>query len=180
MSRRKRRPEPEPVEARPPRWLLFGSIGLVVLLIGPPVAALVAGEGNVAMLGLSLWPLLVVALIWRSRLVADRDGVAFTFLGTRRVPWSDIEALVPTSAAMGLRGPHLRVTDGRPVPLNPLWRADGKTVPVALEPWARRKRVRIDGDMAEATRGRPRMLTIVVLIAAGALLGLLVARISIG
>ena len=181
MGRRKRRPEPEPVDARPPRWLLFGSVGLVALLVGPPVVALVTGEGNAGMLGLALWPVLVLALIWRSRLVVDRDGVAFTFLGTRHVPWSDIEALVPTSAAFGLRGPHLRVKGGgRPVPLNPLWRADGMAVPVAIEPWARRKRVRIEGDVSAAVRGRPQVLTIAVLVGVGALVGLLVARLTVG
>jgi hypothetical protein len=180
VGRRKRRPEPEPVDARPPRWLLFGSIGLVVLLVGPPVAALVTGEGNAGMLGLALWPVLVLALIWRSRLAVDRDGVDFTFLGTRHVPWSDIEAMVPTSAAFGLRGPHLRVRDGRPVPLNPLWRADGRPVPIAIEPWARRKRVRIEGEVDAATRGRSQALTIVVLVGVGALVGLLIARLTVG
>ncbi|HSJ45929.1 MAG TPA: hypothetical protein VK923_14730 [Euzebyales bacterium] len=180
VARRKRRPEPEPVDARPPRWLLFGSIGLVVLLIGPPVASLVTGDGNARMLGLALWPVLVLPLIWRSRLVVDRDGVAFTFLGTRHVPWSEIEAMVPTSAAFGLRGPHLRVRGGRPVPLNPLWRADGRPVPVAVEPWARRKRVRIEGEVDAATRGRSQALTIVVLVGVGALVGLLIARLTVG
>lgn len=180
MGRRKRRPEPEPVDARPPRWLLFGSVGIVLLLVGPPVAALVTGEGNAGMLGLALWPVLVLVLIWRSRLVVDRDGVDFTFLGTRHVPWSDIEAMVPTSAAFGLRGPHLRVKGGRPLPLNPLWRVDGMPVPAAIEPWARRKRVRIEGEVPTATRGRSQALTMLVLVGVGALVGLLVARLTVG
>lgn len=180
MGRRKRRPEPEPVDARPPRWLLFGSIGLVALLMGPPLAALLAGEATVGMVGLALWPVLVLALIWRSRLVVDRDGVDFTFLGTRHVPWSDIEAMVPTSAAFGLRGPHLRVRGGRPVPLNPLWRAGGMPVPAAIEPWARRKRIRIEGEVGAATRGRSQGLTIAVLVGVGALVGLLIARLTVG
>lgn len=180
MGRRKRRPEPEPVDARPPRWLLFGSVGIVLLLVGPPVAALVTGEGNAGMLGLALWPVLVLVLIWRSRLVVDRDGVDFTFLGTRHVPWSDIEAMVPTSAAFGLRGPHLRVKGGRPLPLNPLWRVDGMPVPAAIEPWVRRKRVRIEGEVPTATRGRSQALTMLVLVGVGALVGLLVARLTVG
>lgn len=180
MGRRKRRPEPEPVDARPPRWLLVGSIGFVVLLIGPPVAALVTGEGSVGMLGLALWPLLVLALVWRSRLMVDRDGVDFRFLGTRHVPWSDIEAMVPTSAAFGLRGPHLRVRNGRPVPLNPLWRVDGRPVPAAIEPWARRKRIRIEGDVVTPTGRRSQALTIAMLVGVGALVGLLVARLTGG
>lgn len=32
--------------ARPPRWLLFGSIGLTVLLIGPPAVAVANGQGT--------------------------------------------------------------------------------------------------------------------------------------
>ena len=178
VARRKRRP-PDPVHARPPRWLLFGTLGLVALLIGPPVAALITGQGNAGMLGLALWPVIVLVVIWRSRLDVDRDGVDFTVIATRHVPWSDIEALVATSAASGLRGPHLRVRDGRPVPLNPLWRVDGRTVPAAIEPWARRKRVRIEGEVG-APRSRARMLSIVVLVAIGALVGLLVARLTVG
>ena len=153
-------------------WLYFGiaggwlhaKLGLVALLIGPPVAALLTGQGNAGMLGLALWPVLVLVVIWRSRLDVDRDGVDFTIITTRHVAWSDIEALVATSKASGLRGPHLRVRDGRPVPLNPLWRVDGKTVPAAIEPWARRKRVRIEGEVG-APRSRARMLGIVVLAA---------------
>lgn len=177
MARRKRRPEPDPVLARPPGWLRFGSIGIVLLLIGPPVVALAAGEGTAAMLGLALWPVAVLVVIWRSRLVVDGDGVDVTVVGTRHVPWSDIEALVATSS--GLRGPYLRVRDGRPVPLNPMWRSDGKAVPVAVEPWARRKRVRIEGTVGRATAGRARWLSIVVLVAIGALVGLLVARLTV-
>lgn len=178
MARRKRRPEPDPVLARPPRWLLFGSIGLVVLLVGPPIVALVNGQGTTAMLALALWPAALLAVIWRSRLVVDRDGVDVTFLGTRHVDWSDVEALVATSS--GIRGPYLRVRGGRPVPLNPMWRADGQAVPVAVEPWARRKRVKIEGKVGAATEGRSRTLTLVVLIALGALFGLLVARLTLG
>lgn len=179
VTRRKRRPEPEPVHARPPRWLLFGSIGLVLLLVGPPAVALAGGQGDAAMLGLALWPVLLLVVIWRSRLVVDRDGVDVTTLATRHVPWSNIEALVPTSGAYGLRGPHLRVRGGRPVPLNPLWRVEGATVPAAIEPWVRRKRIPIEGDVA-AARSRSHLLTLVALAAVGVLAGLLLARLTGG
>jgi hypothetical protein len=168
------------VAARPPRWLLAGALGLVVLLVGPPVAAIVTGATSPSLFVMSLWPVAVLVLLWRSRLVVDRDGVHITFLGTRHVAWSHIEAMVTTSSTLGLRGPHLRVREGRPVPLNPLWRADGKPVPAAIEPWARRKRVRIEGEISAATRARPQMLTVAVLVAIGALVGLLVARLTVG
>lgn len=164
--------------ARPPRWLLVGSIGLVVLLVGPPIVALANGEGTTAMLALALWPVALLAVIWRSRLVVDRDGVDVTFLGTRHVDWPDIEALVASSS--GVRGPYLRVREGRPIPLNPMWRADGRAVPVAVEPWVRRKRVKIEGKVDAATGRRSRTLTLVVLVALGALFGLLVARLTVG
>lgn len=179
MSRRKRRPEPAAVEARPPRWLLFGAAGLVVLLVGPPVAAVASGDASPGMVVLASWPPVLLALIWRSRLHVDGDGVAFTFLSTRHVPWSDIDALVASSSAFGLRGPHLQVTNGRPVPLNPFWRADGKSVPEAIEPWARHRRVRIDGPI-EKTSYRPKLMMIVVLIVIGALVGVVVGNLTAG
>lgn len=176
MSRRRRRPDPEPVTARPPRWLLFGSVGLVAVLVGPPIVGLISGEGSLSMLALAFWPVALLALIWRSRLHVDGDGVAFTYLGTRHVAWSSIEALVHPTSAFNLRGPHLRVSDGRPVPLNPLWRAEGGAVHEALAPWLRAKRVRVDGTPDDGTRRRPRLLLILVLVAVGALLGVLVGN----
>ena len=135
VSRRKRKPELEPVIARPPRWLLFGSLGLAVFLLGPPVAAFTSGGVGLGMVLLTAWPLVLVGLIWRSRLRVDGDGATFTFLGTRHVPWSDIDALVGIAPGTGLRGPHLRVRDARPLPLNPLWRVGDATLPEALAPW---------------------------------------------
>lgn len=160
--------------------MLFGSIGLVVLLIGPPMAALLFGDGSASMLALALWPVALLALIWRSHLHADSDGVTFTYLGTRRVEWSSIEALVHPATTFNLRGSHLRVRDGRPIPLNPLWRADGAAVHEALAPWLRTKRVKVDGTPDDGSRRRPRLLLIVGLVAAGALLGVLVGNLTVG
>lgn len=160
--------------------MLFGSIGLAVVLVGPPIVGLISGEGSLSMLALAFWPVALLALIWRSRLHVDGDGVAFSYLWTRRVAWSSIEALVHPASAFNLRGPHLRVSDGRPVPLNPLWRADGATVHEALAPWLRAKRVKVDGAPDDGSRRRPRLLLIVVLVAVGALLGVLVGNLTAG
>ena len=178
MARRRRKPEPDPVIARPPRWMLFGSIGLVVLLVWPPVAAVVTGQGGPGMILLGIWPVLVVVLIWRSRLVVDSDGVAFTFLATRQVPWSGIEALVGVTSKSGLRSPYLRVRDDRPIPINPFWRADGGSVTAAIEPWARRKGVRVEGPVSEAEQRRPRFVFIGLLILLGGVIGLIAARLT--
>jgi hypothetical protein len=178
MARRKRKPDPDPVIARPPRWMLFGSIGLVVLLVWPPIAAVLSDQAGPGMILLGIWPVLVVVLIWRSRLVVDGDGVAFTFLATRKVPWSRIEALVGVASKSGLRSPYLRVRDDRPIPINPFWRAEGGSVTAAIEPWARRKRVRVEGPVDESGQRRPRLLFIGLLIALGGVIGLIAARLS--
>lgn len=178
MSRRRRGPEPAPVDARPARWLLFGALGLAVVLIAPPVAVVVSGKGSVSVVVMTLWPVAALVLMWRSRMTVDRDGVDFTFLGTRHVAWSDIEALVASGS--GLRGPYLRVRGGRPIPLNPFWRAAGRPVPEALAPWARRKRVRIEGAVEDTGRRRPQLLLIAVLVVVGALAGIVVANVTLG
>lgn len=182
MGRRKRRPEPAVVTARPPQWILWGSVLLGVLLVWPPIAAIAAGEAGVGLVALGLWPLLLIAIMWRSRLVVDSDGATFRFLSSRHVPWSQIEALVGATAKAGARGQHLRVRDGRPIPINPSWQlADGdSSVVAAIEPWARRNRVRVEGTISATAAAPPRYVVIGMLMLMGAAAGMVFFNITGG
>jgi hypothetical protein len=69
---------------------------------------------------LLLVPLLVAAWAWRSGTDVDTDGVVVrALLGQRRIPWSDVESLVPRQ-----RRVHARLVGGSFITLPAVTSAD--------------------------------------------------------
>ncbi len=72
------------------------SVAAVVAMIG---ALPVVTAGGPAWIPLLLLPLAVAVWAWRAGTDADTDGlVVHALLGSRRIPWSRVEALVPDGA----------------------------------------------------------------------------------